>query len=80
MLVIETRKDNFEGHPITSASLHTRDKASWCYDRIEVRAKLPAGRGMWPAIWMLGINPGERRDSREPNLLLIGPAIRPGCA
>ena len=58
MLVIETRKDNFEGHPITSASLRTRGKASWLYGRIEVRAKLPTGKGMWPAIWMLGINPG----------------------
>jgi beta-glucanase (GH16 family) len=55
-LVIETRKDNFEGRPITSASLHTRWKASWCYGRIEVRAKLPTGKGMWPAIWMLGVN------------------------
>ena len=55
-LVIETRKDNFEDHPITSASLHTRRKASWKYVRIEVRAKLPTGRGMWPAIWMLGVN------------------------
>lgn len=55
-LVIETRKDNFEGRPITSASLHTRWKASWRYGRIEVRAKLPTGKGMWPAIWMLGVN------------------------
>lgn len=55
-LVVETRKDGFEGHAITSASLHTRRKASWCYGRIEVRAKLPTGKGMWPAIWMLGVN------------------------
>ena len=40
----------------TSASLTTRGKASWTYGRIEVRAKLPAGRGTWPAIWMLGTN------------------------
>ncbi|HWH71204.1 MAG TPA: glycoside hydrolase family 16 protein, partial [Candidatus Sulfotelmatobacter sp.] len=38
----------------TSASLTTRGKTSWTYGRIEVRAKLPAGRGTWPAIWMLG--------------------------
>ena len=38
----------------TSASLITRGKASWRYGRIEVRAKLPTGRGMWPAIWLLG--------------------------
>ena len=38
----------------TSASLTTRGKAAWTYGKIEVRAKLPAGRGMWPAIWTLG--------------------------
>lgn len=43
----------------TSASLHTFGKASWTYGRIEVRAKIPHGRGMWPAIWMLGINKTE---------------------
>jgi beta-glucanase (GH16 family) len=40
----------------TSASLTTLDKAGWCYGRIEVRAKLPTGRGTWPAIWTLGTN------------------------
>jgi beta-glucanase (GH16 family) len=40
----------------TSASLITRDKANWTYGRIEVKAKLPQGRGVWPAIWMLGTN------------------------
>ena len=40
----------------TSASLMTKERASWKYGRIEVRAKLPAGRGIWPAIWMLGTN------------------------
>jgi beta-glucanase (GH16 family) len=40
----------------TSASLTTHGKAAWTYGRIEVRAKLPAGRGTWPAIWLLGTN------------------------
>jgi beta-glucanase (GH16 family) len=40
----------------TSASLNTRDQAAWTYGRIEVRAKLPGGRGTWPAIWTLGTN------------------------
>lgn len=40
----------------TSASLHTLGKASWLYGRIEVKAKLPQGKGTWPAIWMMGTN------------------------
>jgi beta-glucanase (GH16 family) len=43
----------------TSASLTTRGKAAWTYGRIEVRAKLPSGRGTWPAIWTLGTDIGE---------------------
>ena len=43
----------------TSASLCTRGKAEWTYGRIEVRAQVPAGRGVWPAIWMLGTSFGE---------------------
>jgi len=37
----------------TSARMVTRGKAVWRYGRIEVRAKLPAGQGSWPAVWML---------------------------
>ncbi|MCC6233204.1 MAG: glycoside hydrolase family 16 protein [Verrucomicrobiales bacterium] len=40
----------------TSASLITLGRASWTFGRVEVCAKLPGGRGTWPAIWMLGTN------------------------
>ena len=40
----------------TSARLNTTGLASWKYGRIEVKAKLPNGIGLWPAIWMLGEN------------------------
>jgi len=56
MLVIEARKEAREGFDYTSARLKTDGKASWLYGRVEVSAKLPTGRGMWPAIWMLGSN------------------------
>lgn len=52
-LIIEARKEDKEDAWYTSARLVTKYKGDWKYGRIEVKAKLPAGRGMWPAIWML---------------------------
>src|ERR1700761_293998 len=37
----------------TSGRIETRGLASFSYGRIEVRARLPAGQGLWPAIWLL---------------------------
>lgn len=45
---------DYGGQQYSSARLLTRGKASWTYGFIEVRAKLPCGKGSWPAIWMLG--------------------------
>ena len=49
-------KNTREFAEYTSASLITKSKASWTYGRFEVRAKLPTGKGTWPAIWTLGTN------------------------
>jgi beta-glucanase (GH16 family) len=38
----------------TSARLHTHGRFSWRYGRVEARIKIPSGRGIWPAFWMLG--------------------------
>ena len=40
----------------TSGRINTDDKFQWTYGRFDIRAKLPKGRGSWPAIWMLGEN------------------------
>lgn len=58
-LIIEGRNDNWEGKPVTSASLTTAGKKSFLYGRIEARLKVPTGKGTWPAFWMLGENIGE---------------------
>jgi beta-glucanase (GH16 family) len=50
------RRNNAEFADYTAASLITEKKASFLYGRIEVRAKLPQGKGVWPAIWMMGTN------------------------
>lgn len=52
-LRITARKEDFKGSEYTSARLVTKGKADFTYGRFEVRAKLPSGRGTWPAIWML---------------------------
>jgi beta-glucanase (GH16 family) len=41
------------GKPYSSARLNTQELGDWKYGRIEVRAQLPSGQGLWPAIWML---------------------------
>lgn len=38
----------------TSSAIHSRGKQSWKYGRFEIRAKIPATTGAWPAIWTLG--------------------------
>ena len=52
-LIVEARRDNWQGHEYTSARLISKRKGDWTYGRFEVRAKLPTGKGAWPAIWML---------------------------
>jgi beta-glucanase (GH16 family) len=53
-LVITARQETFRGRSYTSARLSTQGKRSFQYGRIEARMKLPRGRGLWPAFWMLG--------------------------
>jgi len=40
----------------TSARLVTKGKKEFTYGRIDIRAKMPYGQGIWPALWMLGGN------------------------
>ena len=61
-LVIEGRKERLpeagdKKSPMgdfSAASLTTRNIQDWTYGKFEIRAKIPTGRGTWPAIWLLG--------------------------
>ncbi len=46
-------KPDWGGQRYTSARLITRGKGDWTYGFFEIRAKLPCGKGTWPAIWTL---------------------------
>ncbi|SDB27311.1 Glycosyl hydrolases family 16 [Flavobacteriaceae bacterium MAR_2010_188] len=50
-LIITATKDSSTYH---SSKINTKDKFEFQYGTIEVRAKLATGKGIWPAIWMLG--------------------------
>jgi beta-glucanase (GH16 family) len=52
-LVITARKENYGGMAYTSDKIWTQQTASWKYGKFEMRAKLPSGRGTWPAFWMM---------------------------
>lgn len=54
VLQITARKEPKENKEYTSARLVTKNKVDFKYGRIDIRARLPKGRGTWPAIWMLG--------------------------
>lgn len=55
-LVITAKKQQFGGRNYTSSRLTTKGKQQFKFGRIDIRAALPEGKGLWPALWMLGSN------------------------
>jgi beta-glucanase (GH16 family) len=53
-LVIQAKKESFMGSAYTSARIITKNKRDFTFGRIDIRAKLPVAKGLWPALWMLG--------------------------
>ena len=56
ILKITAKQETYRGYEYTSSRIKTKGRFTFTYGRVEVRAKLPKGRGTWPAIWMLGDN------------------------
>lgn len=55
-LVITALKENYLGAAYTSARMITKGRKSFLYGRVDIRARVPEGQGIWPALWMLGDN------------------------
>lgn len=55
-MIIEARKEQMGGKNYTSTRLLSMGKREFKFGRIDIRAKLPRGQGIWPAFWMLGSN------------------------
>jgi beta-glucanase (GH16 family) len=80
-LIIEVRREDYQGHAYTSARIKTAGLVERTYGRYEARIKIPRGQGIWPAFWMLGSDatntpwPGRgeidimENIGKEPNLI-----------
>ena len=90
-LIIEARKEtpdsfyptsiNDEWHRYTSACVNTRNTAAWQYGRFEIRAKIPKGAGMWPALWFLSpirtpAVPGPHKPKNDDGTPAVYPVTR----
>lgn len=74
-LIIEARKEKYtapednQERDYTSARLRTLNKGDWLYGKFEIRAKLPRGKGTWPAIWMLNSEENNWPHSGELDIM-----------
>jgi len=56
VLTIRARSEDLAGRSYTSSRIKSQERFDFQYGRVDVRAALPKGQGLWPAIWMLGAN------------------------
>ena len=55
-LVITAKEESFGGSEYTSSRIVTQNNFDFRYGRVDIRAAIPEGQGLWPALWMLGSN------------------------
>lgn len=55
-LIITAKQESIGGKNYTSSRIKTQGNKSFTFGRIDIRAVMPKGQGIWPALWMLGDN------------------------
>lgn len=60
VLLITAKKESYKGSGYTSARIVSKGRFEQAYGRYEARIRLPYGKGMWPAFWLLGANDDEQ--------------------
>lgn len=71
-IVLKKEKYTYENSTKDYTSARLNSKFAFTYGRIDVRAKLPSGNGVWPAIWTLGTNIGETGNHWGRNAETVG--------
>ncbi len=59
LLTITAKEEPYSGKDYTASRILSQDKFEFRYGRVDIRARLPKGKGIWPALWMLGANRNE---------------------
>ena len=85
-LVLNAKKENYEGRPATSARLNTQGKMTFTYGKLEIRVHAPkTADGLWPAFWMLGddiatdLGDDDDIDKQKEELAKTGRVVWPKC-
>jgi beta-glucanase (GH16 family) len=66
-LLITAHREDYDDARYTSGRIHSSGKGDLLYGRVDVRARLPAGKGTWPAIWMMPSNPFTYASNCDEN-------------
>lgn len=70
-LIIKGKKEDYQNYQYTSARITTKEKIEFLYGKLEIKAKLPKGKGLFPAIWLLPCedNYGNRKKNGELDIV-----------